>query len=471
MENDTESGWEHRSTPTPSSGLHDNDQFRIDAGTQQRYFKHELLGSRIPESGESEPSWQNTLGVGKIPWLAQYVLLDQIVFPAAAYIALAEESLRQLSKGNLDSYTVRDFSITSALFLKPESETEIRTTLRPMKSSEKGNHWYDVQIMSYDEGHWVERCKSKISALIAPSSDLLGIVRSRRTLQREVSRAYWYDVLESKGLKYGSALQGLYEIAASPTGHEAVAVVPLIEDEAGYALPPVILDQCLQAIMVAACKGQGRLLRGLSTVTAIEHLAVFSSGRATYRIEGVALRSRSGSWMGDVSAMSEDGHPKLVTSGCESSVIVTNRPEFDNKLFSFVKWDKDATYSNLNQIAEDPHAPSGCAKVSVVLKLLAHKNPKLKILELGNGGDEITRSILDALQYQHGERLYLSYTYAISTLDAAFMAKRAFRRTPSMNVVFFNTEEQPQDQLLEAEAYDLIIISNVGHFKLIVETH
>ena len=432
-----------------------------DVDKHQKYPRHELLGSRVFESNEIEPSWQNVLDLSDISWLAEHVLLNQIVFPAAGYIAMAGESMRQLSNGNLESYAVRDFSITSALLVRPDEKLKLRTRLRPMKVAGETSQWYDIRITSYDGSHWVERCVSKVSPRNARSSNDPDVPHPKDTPQRHVARAYWYDVLESNGLKYGPAFRGLDEISTAATEHKAAATISLFEDTTKYILHPVTMDQCLQIVMVAACKGQGRLLTELSIVTAIEHLVVFSGGRAKLKIRGMAAKSRSGGLTGDVSVVSEDGHPILLIKRCETSLVPIDRPKSEDKLFSFVKWDTDATYCNLNQALAPSHSQPDPSILLDVLKLLAHKNPKLRILELGNGADETTRLVLNALKSQYGERLYLTYTYAATSFDAAFRAKATFKGTRNINVVFFDVEQQSQSQILQAGAYDLIITTDV----------
>lgn len=371
--------------------------------------------------------------------------------------------MRQLANGigTLKSYVVKDFSITSALLLRPDEQPKLRTRLRPLRISGDMSQWYQIQITSYDGSRWVERCACKASPRSARSSNDSNIPHPEEKLPRHVERAYWYDVLESNGLNYGPAFQGLDEISVALTEYKAVATISPCEDTTKYMLHPVTIDQCLQIVMLAACKGRGQLLSQLSMVTAIEHLVVSSGGRAKSKIGGTVGKSRSGGFMGDVSVVSEFGHPILAMNCCETSLVPSHRSKSDGKLFSFVKWDIDATYCNLNQFLAPSRSQPDPHMVLKALRLLAHKNPKLRVLELGNGANETTRLILDALKSQYGERLYLTYTYAATTLDASFRAKMIFKGTPNFNVVFFDVEQQLQSHVLQAGAYDLIITTDV----------
>lgn len=432
-----------------------------DVDKHQKYPRHELLGSRVYESNELGPCWQNVLDIREVPWLADHVILDQIVFPAAGYIVMAGESMRQLLNGGLTSYTVKDFSITSALLLTPDEKSKLRTNLRPVKVTGETSQWYEVLITSYNGSHWVEQCVSKVSPHDTSSPNKPDVPQPKDTLKRQVARAYWYDVLESNGLKYGPAFQGLDEILTDPTEHKAVAIISPIKDITKYILHPVTIDQCLQTVMVAACKGQGRSLTELSIVTAIEHLIVLSDNREKLEARAMAAKGRSGGWTGDVSVIAEDGHAILLLKHCKTSTVPENRPKREEKLLSFVKWDTDATYCNLNEALVPSPTLMDSSIILDVLKLLAHKNPRLRILELGNGAGETTCSVSNALKSQYGERLYLTYTYAVTSLDAAFRAKATFKGSRDINVVFFDVEQVLQSHMLQGGAYDLVITTDV----------
>lgn len=426
----------------------------------QEHPRHELLGSRVLDGSEAEFCWQNVIDIGEISWLVEHVLLDQIVFPAAAYIAVAGELVQQLSNGNLKSYTVTDFSITSALILKRDQKSKLRTTLRPMNVSSESGQWYAVQITSFAGSHWTEHCVGKISPRDALSSDDLDVPLPGANLQRHVPQAYWYDVLENVGLKYGPAFQGLNGISTALKDHNAVATVSYFGDLTKYILHPVTIERCLQILMVAACRGQGKSLTGLPVVTAIEHLVVSSRAQAKLNIRGTAVETSSGGVEGNVSVISENGRPILSIKGCKTSLVPSHRPEQEEKLLSFVKWNTDATFFDLNQAFALPHSKPDPLIISDVLKLLAHKNPNLKILELGNGADEMTRLALDTLKSIFGERLYFNYTYAATSLDAAFRLRTAFRGASNINVEYYDIEHS-QSSNLQAGTYDLIITTDV----------
>lgn len=110
----------------------------------------------------------------------------------------------------------------------------------------------------------------------ASSSNNPDFPPSGDNFQRLVSQAYWYDVSEKTGVKYGPTFKGLDGISTALTQHEAIASIAASKHSETYIRHRITIDQCLQIVMVAACKGQGRSLTEFSIVTAIEHLIVFS---------------------------------------------------------------------------------------------------------------------------------------------------------------------------------------------------
>lgn len=406
--------------------------------------------------------WQNVIDIEQVSWLAEHLLLNQILMPASAYIAMAGESVRHLSKENLKSYIVKDFSITSVLILKREPKSKLQTTLRPTIVNSENGQWYAFQISSFDGNHWMEHCVGKISARNAPSSEDFDIPPPGASLLRHVPQTYWYDVLENLSLKYGPVFQGLDEISTALTDQEAVATVSPVEDLTKYILHPVTIEQCLQILMVAACRGQGKSLTGLPVVAAIEHLVVSSGDQARLKARGTVAKTYSGCVEGDVSVVSECGCPILSIKGCKTSQVPKHKPEEEEKLLSFVKWDTDATFCDLNQVVALNHFDRDPRIIFNVLAHLAHKNPNLKILELGNGSDVTTRLVLSALESEFGDRLYFNYTYAARSLDSAFKLKASFKGTSNFNVEFYDMKQHLQSSNLQVGAYDLIITTDVS---------
>ncbi|EQB54570.1 hypothetical protein CGLO_05576 [Colletotrichum gloeosporioides Cg-14] len=109
-----------------------------------KYPMHELLGSQVFETSALEPRWRKVLLLEDIPWLGDHVVNDKVIIPFAAYISIAEQALRQVNGGVLESFSAQDFSVSAALHLDPGRPVEIHTRLRRLGSDENAPLSYDL---------------------------------------------------------------------------------------------------------------------------------------------------------------------------------------------------------------------------------------------------------------------------------------------------------------------------------------
>ncbi|GFF24565.1 lovastatin diketide synthase LovF [Aspergillus lentulus] len=239
----------------------------------RQHSHHELLGSRALESTDIEPMWRNLLKLDNVLWLLDHRLSGEVVFPCAAYIAMVGEAIRQISGSN--DYSIRNMFIRTALVLSHEEhdEVEIITSLRPARIADNvDSAWYDFTITAHQDGVWTKHCLGQVYA---------GQDRQPAHIQlsphsRHVPSDEWYEALEAKGLEYGPRFRGLDSITASPSSPHAAAVLHPIEEtcESHYALHPIIIDQCLQLLSVAATNGIARRMTKLCIPTAISSLYI-----------------------------------------------------------------------------------------------------------------------------------------------------------------------------------------------------
>ena len=112
--------------------------------------------------------------------------------------------------------------------------------------------------------------------------------------------------------------------------------------------------------------------------------------------------------------------------------------------------------------------PQIYAQLSAYVDLLAHKNPDMKILEIGAGTGGATLSILQALGGHDGSSPRFS-NYTFTDISTGFFEKahEKFKSwLPYMNFSKLDIEEDPTTQGLKAGDYDLVIAYNVLHATL-----
>lgn len=105
-------------------------------------------------------------------------------------------------------------------------------------------------------------------------------------------------------------------------------------------------------------------------------------------------------------------------------------------------------------------------KLKKVVDLMAHKNPKLNILEIGSGTGGATRPILDALNGKSTDPgvppCYQKLTF--TDVSTAFLsaAQENFKEYHNLEFKLLDIEKDPLSQEFEEETYDLIFAANVG---------
>ncbi|OLN96884.1 Lovastatin diketide synthase LovF 4 [Colletotrichum chlorophyti] len=285
---------------------------------------HELLGSRALEDSSTAMSWRRVLSIEKVPWLSDHCVGSDIVFPAAGYIAMAGEVVRQLT--GQDDYTVRDMSVTNALVLTPGQEVELMTSARRERltySDESG--WWELTIQScVSAGNWTTHCTCRVrDGKCSQGPDLSGLKDDK--FLRSVDAPRWYKAMLKAGYNYGPLFRGMHNIHASVTSPAAIAEV-LDEQDASlhhsphqhYSLHPRTVDQALQTLIVANSMGQPRLLNQIYLPTHINEIYI-STIATSKRLMLQTLKSgESGTCHGDsVGILPDDpsGPPVMFMKG------------------------------------------------------------------------------------------------------------------------------------------------------------
>ena len=264
----------------------------------RKYPHHDLLGSRILESTDIEPAWRSSLDISISPWLREHALHEDIVFPAAGFIATVGEAIRQIS-GGTEEYMVRNVVVASALIILPQRPSEIITKLcRHRLTKSNDSTWWDFTISSNNGNGWTRNCFGQIRSgrpvrLEAPEL---------KQYSRKVPSQRWYRQMHKVGLQYGPAFRGLRDMSASPTEHAASArMVDLPQQgQSSYALHPCSLDLVFQALSLAAHQGIAHQFDKMCLPAYIEELYIADGGEnvhmnlATSMIPGAFSCSATG---------------------------------------------------------------------------------------------------------------------------------------------------------------------------------
>lgn len=199
----------------------------------RKFPPHELLGNRFLEEH-----------VPDVPWARDHKIQDDIVLPAAVYIAMSIEALRQLNSGDeIDAY-LKQMEVQNALILKEQQAHKIITHFRLVRLTSKLNSmWYEFSISSFNGASWAKHCvgKVRLGKEISAGSEDVG------QQPRQVSTTGWYRVMKKVGLNYRPEFQGLSDISVYPGRHTAAATINNRDPTLGPYCPlhPSIIDLVL----------------------------------------------------------------------------------------------------------------------------------------------------------------------------------------------------------------------------------
>ncbi|GAQ06065.1 lovastatin diketide synthase LovF [Aspergillus lentulus] len=232
---------------------------------------HEILGQRTLEDNELFPTWRIMLQLGDVPWLRDHCVHHDVIFPAAAYISMAGEAVRQLT-GESD-YTLKDIVFHTALLLPDTGYTEIMTVFESHRlTNTSDSRWYRFTISSYDGSN----CKKHCTGLACGGCTSTYPDPTPYDLPRRVHEDRFYKSLTKTGFHYGPSFRKIGGIFTGVVESMARATV-IDKQQAGesqYPIHPTTLDSIFQSLILAGCKGDLRLLHQMSLPTSIEEIFV-----------------------------------------------------------------------------------------------------------------------------------------------------------------------------------------------------
>ncbi|PLB49359.1 putative polyketide synthase [Aspergillus steynii IBT 23096] len=258
--------WDRRNINRQESRLTRNWRFR-------KHAPHELLGSRTLESTDLEPSWRNLLRASVVVWLSDHCVLGDVVFPAAGYIGMIVEAMRQVSGDSRGCWIQQLVFKTPLTMSKKGGMTEVVTSFKPVRYSDRvESEWWEVTISSFNGTAWTKHCMGQVKSGQAQEGGCLTAPIEK--LPRLVAPGAWYRAVKNVGLRYGPRFQLLEDITAHPVENIANATIRDRQDNAEYPVHPTVIDQCLQLAGLAACRGRTTLVDGVAIPTFIESMYV-----------------------------------------------------------------------------------------------------------------------------------------------------------------------------------------------------
>ena len=273
----------------------------------RRYLRHDLLGSQVPGGNKLTPTWRNKLDIEEVSWLKDHCLGPSIVFPAAAYIAMAVEAMCQVSGLQLykcPGVDIRNFNFLKALDFHPEQRPriEIFTEMRQLwvSSTAASNRWWQfsvVSLTSTDANPTVHA-----NGLVSLSEESLASMRREIQLKsgsmEHLGTRVWYNKFTKGVLNWGPQFAVLEEIFCDRArqAHQACATTHLLRgDNSGprgrlqYIAHPITIDAMLQTAFAATTGG---LIKNLRTTVLVTMESVHTSAPAMLESQKKNILSR-----------------------------------------------------------------------------------------------------------------------------------------------------------------------------------
>ncbi|KAL8330451.1 hypothetical protein RB593_001456 [Gaeumannomyces tritici] len=446
----------------------------------RRFPHHELLGSRCVETGDACPAWRCRLSpADEAPWLREHVVRGAPVLPAAAFVVMIGEALRQLGAGR-DGFSLKSVEFSAPLALDRDETVELITALMPIPDGEHAG-WYHFSISSIADIKSGGACTQHATGSCAAGAKFQlpapNMAASTASLVRQVNHDGFYDTWRRFGLDYGPQFRRIRDARSHVSERRAAATIDTScapEDEDAYcqaAMHPTSLDAAFHACMVAGCVGLERNFERLAVPQHIEEVYVKpQTGAATaaeMTVVTEAFENVNGVSCSNVFGTSKtSGEILLHVRGLKATPLpeeISPEGPADRHLAAVLQWKPDVDFGSWSYWIR-PNKRQYKAQVASLMGLLGHKTPAMRILEVETQhGTNMTDAALQALKSGQGTPLYSEYALVSGSDASSKLAREHFGQTARMRFAKANLGPEGFDlaQALKTPApFDLVILNS-----------
>lgn len=445
---------------------------------QRKYPRHELLGSQVPGGNGLDLTWRNMIRVDDISWLQDHKLEDTVVFPGAGYLSMAMEAVSQATGSSLAAkpiFRLESVNILSALALSTESSAhvELFTTLHrtAITYTSNSSDWWEFNIASFQESMPITHASGSIKIQGYPEPMISKYQAPANSLEPTAPRT-WYEKLAKQGLNFGPTFRSIqeFQVPRMRSLYCCTTKVPLLrtcgDEYATYPIHPITLDAMLQTAIVATTGGSSKDLR--AKVPTQIGVAVIETPGTTVCPPGL-IHSRAesvGFGTANICAELVDAddhvcvkleHVRLAPYDVTSQVGLAEKRHpmlrvlWKPDIHGLGLIDSNRLSDYLDGFVRESHseiADEGLLKLGACLNLLSHKNPGLRILELGNDVNEITKATLDLLHANTAFKRLRSYMVGSISESGEILGK-------SVN---FEDGQRQDNSPIEGQSFDIVLL-------------
>ncbi|RYO78215.1 hypothetical protein DL763_009737 [Monosporascus cannonballus] len=381
----------------------------------KKFPAHDLLGSKVLGTLWQSPSWHRMIRLSHLPWLRDHQIGSEILFPAAGYIAMAMEAVRQTAVSTATSqerdllkardyqYCLRDVRFPRGLVLEDDVDVHIMLLLVPMANLGQG--WWEYKITSLAESGPIASSSSPAPSPEKWNVNSTRLVRLEMNPDASLSRVpedifslpldnptpgqMWYKSLRDAGYSYGPDFQKLVAVESTEGKSSSRSLISLEpprsrwEPQSEYPLHPAPLDGCLQSMFTSLHRGNRSNLDKVLVPRGINEMTI--SGHTWKSGEALSVTT-SNNALGDASLYSPaTGSLIMQINGLSFSPMLDGRESFYmSHMYTQLTWEPDLQHLDtdeklqqaLSSVDDDTEL-----HVQKILDLAAHKAPNLRVLE------------------------------------------------------------------------------------------
>ncbi|KAJ8127949.1 hypothetical protein O1611_g5687 [Lasiodiplodia mahajangana] len=447
---------------------------------QRAFPHHELLGSLIPGGNGKDFAFRNVLRVKDVPWLEDHKLGDSIVFPGAGYLAMAMEAITQVAHVETEttklSFQFSNVNISSALNLstEPSAKVEVFTNLRrsAITNTTDSSKWWDFTVSSFVDNSSVSHATGFIA--IEPSkTEMVAKYQAPEDVLEPTAKRTWYEKFVAPGLSYGPAFQVITQFETPRmktgcfTGAKATLLTSYGDSHTRYPVHPITLDGMLQLAIVGAARGTPKDLQATLVPTRLVSATINTSlisSPTECQLRSVVESTGFGPIKAGVEITDATGEVVAQFNQIRMTPYQAARLDEEDRRHPILRvlWKPDvyglglmsseSAQKFMQAFADEANSPvsdKSVIKFGGMIDLLVHKNPRARILEVGNASEDLTAAILDLLAYKTDFHRFSTYSVARFEENGALVG----------GLVDLDTSQHPANRAaLEKESFDLVLI-------------
>lgn len=202
--------------------------------------RHPLLGGYVaPGEPSNAHVWRGTVAAAEIAWLRDHRIGEQSVFPAVAYLEMANAAFRFLNPGSTGK--IAEIGFERPLLLDAESPCELETTF----TGEPEDGYAFVISSRVGSRPWMRNAAGRIAKTLE-SRETVSVPCLLDGGEEETDGKDFYDAWKARGNDWGGWFRGIERLWKKNS--ELVARIPITADIGGsldkYYAQPALLDAC-----------------------------------------------------------------------------------------------------------------------------------------------------------------------------------------------------------------------------------